>query len=591
MKNKLILGGCLFALALTGCNHLDREPMDSIGKDQYFASASAATLEQYCNYFYPNLIGGHGAAKGFSFGMMDGDMASDDILRWERNTTRFGLHTKPASASNTNWSWGIIRACNDFLENYEQSPAPTDAKQKYAGEILFFKTMDYFNKLKAYGDVPWYDHVLNPGDEDLYKGRDSRTVVADNMLRDIDQAIAWLPKTSHVTRVGKEAALALKARFSLFEASWRRYHKIEGDAKFYEEAYEAACELMKSEYGYSLYEGDDPETAYYNLFIQADYNSNSEVILSRAYDPDKDLGNNITRTIFLAEGGSNVIGFSKSLIDSYLCATTGKPVSMCGCPEHTNPATLIEELSNRDPRLLQVTPNPDVKDTKHHHYLAGKPANLNQVTTTGAGSRCSTGYPVVKYYNPAEATSDHNVGTLDAPVFRLGEILLIRAEAAAELGTITQTELDLTVNALRARVGFDQKLTMTPVEDPQLVADYPNVSGANATLIREIRRERRIELVGEGFRYDDIRRWACGKLLEAPCLGVHVERAGYSATDLAAILETIGVDENGYLTLYDKLYAGKNPKPVFEDPKHYLYAIPTNEIALNPNLKQNTGWE
>ena len=261
MKKLSILGGCLFALALTGCDYLDREPLDSIGKEQYFASASAATLEQYCNYFYPNLISGHGAAKGYSFGMMDNDLMSDDILRWERNTTSFGLHTKPSSASGTNWSWTIIRACNDFLENYEQSPAPVDAKQKYAGEILFFKTMDYFNKLKAYGDVPWYDRVLNPGDEDLYKARDSRTVVADNMLRDIDQAIIWLPKTSHVTRVGKEAALALKARFCLFEASWRRYHKIEGDTKFYQEAHDAACELMKSEYGYSLYEGEDPEAA------------------------------------------------------------------------------------------------------------------------------------------------------------------------------------------------------------------------------------------------------------------------------------------------------------------------------------------
>ena len=589
MKKITILGGCLFALALTSCDHLDREPLDSIGKNQYFASANAAALEQYCNNFYPSLIIGHDAAKGFNFGMMQRDIISDDIIRWDRDNTSFGLHTKPTSGGD--WNWSIIRACNDFLDNYAASPEAESVKQKYAGQILFFKTMDYFNKLKAYGDVPWYDHILNPGDEELYRARDPRTVVAANMLRDIDQAIEWMPKSSHVTMIGKEAALALKARFCLFEASWRRYHNIEGDTEFYQEAYDAATELMKSEYGFSLYEGDDPETAYYNLFIQADYNNNPEVILSRAYDPAKDLGNNITRTIFLAEGGSNVIGFSKSFIDSYLCATTGKPTSMCGCPEHTTPTTLAEELSNRDPRLFQVTPNPDAADTKHHHYLAGKPANIEKITATGAGSRCATGYPVVKYYNPAEATSDHNVGTLDAPVFRLGEILLIRAEAAAELGTITDTELDLTVNALRARVGFTHKLTTSPVADPQLAKDYPNVTGTNADLIREIRRERRIELVGEGFRYDDIRRWACGKLMEAPRVGAHLERAGYSATDAAALLENVGVDADGYLTPYAKRYAGMNPNPVFEEPKHYLYAIPTNEIALNPKLTQNPGWE
>ncbi|MCE6983142.1 RagB/SusD family nutrient uptake outer membrane protein, partial [Pseudomonas frederiksbergensis] len=93
--------------------------------------------------------------------------------------------------------------------------------------------------------------VVNPGDEDLYKARDPRTLVADNMLRDIDQAIEWLPMKSKVdvTRISKDAALALKARFCLFEGTWRRYHKIEGDTKFLQEAYNAAGELMKSEYG------------------------------------------------------------------------------------------------------------------------------------------------------------------------------------------------------------------------------------------------------------------------------------------------------------------------------------------------------
>ena len=110
-------------------------------------------------------------------------------------------------------------------------------------------------KVKTYGDVPWYDKVVNPGDEDLYKARDPRTLVADNMLRDIDQAIEWLPMKSKVdvTRISKDAALALKARFCLFEGTWRRYHKIEGDTKFLQEAYNAAGELMKSEYGYSLF--------------------------------------------------------------------------------------------------------------------------------------------------------------------------------------------------------------------------------------------------------------------------------------------------------------------------------------------------
>ena len=587
MKKLSILGGCLFALALTGCDYLDKEPLDSISKDKFFATANATALEQYCNNFYPSLITGHGAPTGYNFGLMERDFMSDDILPWDRNTTSFGLHTAPSGTSGTNWDWTIIRACNDFLDNYEQSPEGTATKQKYAGMVLFFKTMDYFNKLNAYGDVPWFEHVMNPGDEEMYKARDSRTVVADNMLRDIDQAIEWMPKRSHVTTIGKEAALALKARFCLFEGTWRRYHNIEGDTKFLQEAYNAAKELMSSEYGFSLYEGTSPSTAYYELFIQADYNNNKEVILSKAYEPSLSKGNNVTRQIYVAE---TMIGFSKSLVDSYLCAETGLPISLCGCPEHAHPTTLAEELSHRDPRLLQITPTPDASDAEHTYYLNGNAANIGKLTATGAPSNSSTGYPVIKYYNPSEYTASHGTGTLDAPVFRLAEIMLIRAEAAAELGTITQSELDETVNALRARVGFNHKLTMTPTVDPQLEADYPNVSGSNATLIREIRRERRVELAAEGFRYDDIRRWACGKLLEAPRLGINLARGGYNADDAAAIEETIGVDANGYITIYTKRYEGMTPDPVFTDPKHYLYAIPTNEIAKAPNLKQNEGW-
>lgn len=587
MKKISILTGCLMTLALASCDFLDREPLDSISKDKFFETANATALEQYCNDFYPKLINGHGAPNAYNFGLMEGDFTSDDVLTWERNTTSFGLHTAPADNNNTEWKWENIRACNDFLDNYQKSPESEATKNKYAGIILFFKTMDYFNKVKTYGDVPWFEHVMNPGDEEMYKARDSRTVVMDNMLRDIDQAIEWLPKRTHVTIISKDAALALKARMCLFEGTWRRYHKIEGDTKFLQEAYNAACELMKPEYGYSLYKGSSPSTAYYELFIQADYETNPEVILSKAYEPSLNKGNNLTRQIFV---GETPIGLSKACVDNYLCANTGLPISMCNCPGHTHPTTLIAELANRDPRLLQTTPTPDASDVEHTYYLAGKPANIAKLTATGAPSCSSTGYPIIKYYDPAQYTAAHHQGTEDAPIFRLAEIMLIRAEAAAELGTITQADLDATVNALRDRVGFTFHLTTSPTVDPKLVEEYPNVSSTNATLVREIRRERRVELCAEGFRYDDIRRWACANLLTAPRLGVNLSAAGFNEKDLESVKEVAGVNKEGYMTIYSKRYIGKNPEPVFEDPNHYLFAIPTNEIGKAPNLVQNTGW-
>ena len=305
MKKISILAGGVFALAaLSACDYLDLEPLDAVSSDQFFDNATEVSLEQYCNDFYPKLITGYGAPQSYDYGMLGQDESADDVLPWDRNTTSFGLRTVPASASSTEWQWVNIRACNAFLLNYQRSPVSDDAKQRYAGEILFFKTMDYYNKLKTYGDVPWLDNVLNPGDEELYKARDSRTLVAANMLRDINQAIEWLPRKSDVTRVSKDAALALKARFCLFEGTWRKYHGLDTENDLYlNEAFAATTELMKPEYGYALYTGD-PNTAYHELFVLDDQEGNPEVILSKAYDPGIGLGNNLCRQLFLAEAGN-----------------------------------------------------------------------------------------------------------------------------------------------------------------------------------------------------------------------------------------------------------------------------------------------
>lgn len=586
MKKINILLGGLLILAAQSCDVLDKEPLDTISTEQYFKSANEAALAQYCNDLYPKLIKGHGDPNSYSFGMMEGDYQSDNILPWEMNSVAFSQHT--IKSTHDEWKWENIRACNDFLANYELSPETEATKQRYAGEILFFKCLDYFNKVKTFGDVPWYDKALKPGDEDLYKARDSRTLVMANVLKDINQAIAWLPtksKTS-VSRISKDAALALKARMCLFEGTFRRYHNIEGDVEFLQAAYDAAGELMKPEYGYSLFTGSKPEKAYYELFIQADYNKNPEVILSKEYDPAQGKGNNVTRQLYKAE---NPVGLSKDAVDDYLCANTGLPISLCGCEGHTHHTNLIAELNNRDPRLLQTVPTP--QEGEFTYYLNGKRPDIGKITSGNYST--STGYAIVKYYNPGEYAESHNTGTLDAPVFRYGEILLVRAEAGAELGL--DPELDKTVNALRDRVGFNHHLTANPVQDPKLVDEYPTIKGSNANLIREIRRERRVELMAEGYRYDDLLRWACGPNLNKPKLGIILDKAkdendktGFSEADYNKIATELGF-VNGAVDVYSKRVT--NPKANFQSPKNYLFYIPTAQIGLNPNLKQNEGWE
>lgn len=584
MKRFNIFAGGLLLLALQSCNFLDRDPMDTIGKEAFFSTANATALEQYCNDLYPKLITGHGDLSGYSFGMMDNDFQSDNLIQWDINNIGFGLHLIPDTKKDTQWSWENIRACNDFLQSYQLSPEPETVKNKYAGEILFFKSMDYFNKVKAYGDVPWYEKAMIPGDPDLYKGRDSRVLVMANVLRDINQAIAWLPKKSGVVRVSKDAALALKARICLFEGTYRRYHGIEGDVEFLQAAYDAAGELMKPEYGYKLFSGSSPAKSYHELFIQADYNANTEVILSKEYDPSKGKGNNVTRMIYV---GETPIGMTKDCADDYLCATTGMPISICGCTGHTQHTTLIAELKNRDPRMLQTIPTPEAG--KFTYYLNGKsPKVLKDLAGDNIANPTvtPTGYNIVKYYNEAEFSPEHGKGTLDAPVFRYAEVLLVRAEAGAELGK--DPELELTVNALRDRVGFTHHLTANPVQDPKLVEEYPIIIGTNANLIREIRRERRVELFAEGYRYADLMRWACGARLAKLRTGIIPDATLYTEAQMMKIIETVGVVADGALDVYSKRV---DTKARFEDPKHYLMPIPSTELSLNPNLAPNNpGW-
>lgn len=588
MKHCIISFVCLLSFLISGCNYLDTEPGDVISSDHFWETSNAAALEQYCNLYYPKLIKGHGDPLSWNLGsMISSEFQSDNLLSAGPSAITFGQNLTLTSSSD--WNWSIVRGCNAFLENYQKSPASDTDKKKYAGEILFFKAMDYFNKVRLFGDVPWYDKTLNKNDTELFKGRDPRAVVMQNILTTIDQAIEFLPRKTKVYRVSRDAALLLKARICLYEGTWRRYRGVEGDVEYLEKAYDAAGKLM--EYGYSLYKGTGTEDSYFDLFIQDNYDENPEVILSREYDPAINMGHNVPNYIPNSE-----MGMSRDCFEEYLCSKTGKPISICGC--HNPDMGYIAEMKNRDGRLLQTICLPE-KDSKYARYLfrndngsiKGGAPNIFSILPgsdkrTFYGASC-TGYAMCKFYKASEHLIGNHKGGIDCPVMRYAEVLLIRAEAGAELGK--DPELDQTINALRSRVGFNIKLTKNPIEDPDLAAKYPNVQGVNKNLIREIRRERRIELFAEGYRWDDVCRWNVGEVVyNRERRGAKMDPNLYTAKEIAIIREQVGFDKDGFITPYTK----RSPYTMNFKAKNYLYNIPLNEISLNPNLlPQNPGWE
>lgn len=588
MKASIRIFFIALALSLAGCGYLDVEPGDSIAADRFWRTADAAALEQYCHTYYPRLIIGHGNPQAYSPSeMINADIQSDNIFASGPNSVAFGTNTK--TQTDGAWDWNTIRGCNEFLQNYMKSAASSIEKKHYAGEIYFFKAWDYFNKMKRFGDLPWYDKVLTKDSPELYKKRDSRVMVTDSILMCLDRAIEYLPKRTEVCKVSRDAALLLKARVCLYEGTWRRYRNLEGDEALLRKAYDTAGELMQL--GYSLYTEGGPDKCYFDLFIQEDYGSNPEIILSREYDPAINMGHQISRSY-----PNGNYGMSRDCFEEYLCSKCGKPLSLC--TDHKPADGCLAEMANRDGRLKQTLCVPD-KNSAHAQYLfrkedkemkGGAPNIFNLLPSDDKRvfyGTSATGYCLSKFYKDSEwQGNEHFKGGADAPVMRYAEVLLIRAEAGAEIGA--DPELDKTVNALRARVGFPFKLGMTPPEDPDMVAKYPDVKGANADLIREIRRERRIELYAEGYRWDDLCRWHAGvNLLNRPRRGAWLDSKLYSAKEIELIKEKVGVDEKGFITTYEKR---STVRPNFTE-KNYLFNIPINEVNLNKNLlPDNFGW-
>jgi hypothetical protein len=226
-------------------------------------------------------------------------------------------------------------------------------------------------------------------------------------------------------------------------------------------------------------------------------------------------------------------------------------------------------VQNRDPRLAQQVA------TRGFDFLNGDIITLPRIGTTVT----STGYQCIKGRSSSLAAWNASASTYDFFIFRYAETLLIEAEAQAELGTCTQTILDNTINKLRDRVGMPHMVIASLVKDPQ--SDFPTLP----VLIDEIRRERRVELGSEGFRFDDLHRWKAGTLINNPetILGVKLlpsVRAEYPPAQVSSIV----VDANYYVRVYPSITART------WDDRLYLFPIPTQELSLNPNLAQNTGW-
>ena len=553
---KYLIQSILVAVTLltVSCNdYLDRFPKDSFSEPTFFKTEN--DLIYYANQFYGSL----------PVQRMDNDNNSDNMVPQNINTFLAGTDTVPGSGGG--WAssdWANIRSCNYFLEHY--SRAETSFKERYAGEVRFFRALFYWYKVVNFGDVPLLLKALDDNSEELYGPREKREKVMDEVvLEDLKFAVANLPEKNQAAagRLHKDAARALMSRICLWEGTYRKYRNIEGADTYLDACVKASEELMDA--GYDIYSTGNTDEDYRNLFIQKDLRSNPEAIFYRAYITDKNTHN------YTRQASENNTGMSKDFVDSYLFLDDGKPIGLTSHPY--DDSTPAKECEGRDPRYTQTIATPGFIMT-----LPDLAVNLPAIGT----SRTSTGYWNIKGRSSDLAQFNADKSDLDLFIFRYAEVLLNYAEAKYELtGSLTIAELDKSINLIRDRVGMPH-LTTNPDADPNAV----NYGYTVAPLLYEIRRERRIELVGEGFRFNDIIRWKAGKLIE----GVKTIR-GMKLTDELrsqyadpSSLNNIAVDDDYYIIVYPSIATTRK----WND-KSYLYPLPTDEKD-RCHYEQNPGW-
>ena len=565
-------------LALTACeDFLTRRPKDELSPDTYFKTETECQL--YTNNFYTILP----AATDF---YQEDD---DYIIPNSLSTKVIGNRVVPTTSGT--WNWNMLRQINFFLSRSHQCE-DNDVRERYEALARFFRAYFYFEKVKRYGDVAWVDEPIDANDKTLYRGRDPRAMVMENVLEDIDFAIENLPSGKDVYRVTKWTALALKSRIFLFEGTFRKYHGLQGWEDCLKESAAASLKFI-NESGYGIYKSGT--TPYQSLFTLAD-SDRSEVILTRAYKQSISLVHDANGAFTSTTSSRN--GLAKDVVDMYLMSDgsrfTDKP--------RYDAMDFYDETQNRDPRLAQTIRTPGYTRMGDTELLS---PNMAAVTT---------GYQPIKYVCDKKYDS-YQTSENDMPVFRTAEVYLNYAEAKAELDQLTQGDLDISVNKIRARVSMPA-INMDQANadpDPYLLdktTGYPNVTkSANTGVILEIRRERTVELILEGFRYWDIMRWKEGKRFERPFYGMRLDGVGEYDLDKNGTTDLVVYEGDAPATAQGVVYKSLSElnlssgtegnivlhgdiKRTFDESKDYLYPIPTEDIVLTQGVvKQNPGWD
>lgn len=620
-KFKYIFGAFLLAGSVASCNFLDREPMDFGDENAYYKTVD--DLELAVNDFYQILP----KMEYLWGGPYEDDNTSDNQCgNWPNNMFYPG-DKKTVQQANSEWKFVNLRGINFFINKTKEqmdAGAITGTKEfidHYWGEGFFFRAYEHFRLLRNYGDAPILEVMLPDDEATLAQAskRRPRNEVARFIIEDLKRAEELMMENAPAEgRLSKDAARLLRARVALYEATWEKYHANTafvpgnpkwvgasmypdyqfkaGDAQkeieyFLDQAIEAA-DLVASHRAL-----DDDYIAMFNRLTP--FSSNDEVILARYYQMGI-LSHSASNYLGRTGGGT---GFTRALVNTFLMKN-GLPIYADGS-NYGGDTYMLDEMKDRDERLvnsvkiagsdIETVQGPDgtlVNDTIYYY----RP----QLTLSG-NEASPTGYELKKWVSNEPGQQEQGQGTSATPILRAAEAYLIYLEAYYERHGNLGGNCDRYWTELRRRAGVDtdynKTIAATDLSKENDLAVYSKGIEVDKTLYN-IRRERRCELLGEGMRLDDLKRWrALDNMKDYQVEGMNLWDEMYKMYDngaLNGVVSPSGV--SNYIRPLQKsstsvAYNGYNfPKP------HYLEPIPISEFLLtvdgsgSSTLYQNPGW-
>lgn len=572
MKKITYILGLFSMLTFQSC--LDMEPKTQLADTNYWQTPDHFKL--FATQFYGWTV---------DFKQLDdsphSDVRSDLRTGITLDVYSNGTNSIPSSDKTYTNNYNRIRQVNTLLQQAEGYAAPADIETS-VGEAHFFRAYCYFDLLQVYGDVIITRTPLDIDSPEMQMARNSRDEVVDFILEDLEEAIRLLPEANEISskdegRLSSQAASAFLSRVALYEGTWQKFRNggqnNDRSSALLDIAATSAHDVIESGF-FELFAPEELGTeAYKYLFILENDKSNpagitksgnKEYIFTRRHDPTlASIGFNITQGRL-----GNAVYVTRKMANMYL-QSNGLPIN----PQTWDYSKVDSEFKDRDNRMSNTLMIPG-----HTYWGTGG----GRIDWTGSAEEIAnashknfmpstgTGYFPHKWCCERDGVPT-GMEAYDYPIIRYAEVLLNYAEAVFERDDkISDEDLAISLNLTRKRVNPNM---------PDLTNAF--VSANNLDMRTEIRRERTVEFYDENFRIDDLKRWKTAEeempmnLTGVKWRGTEYETKWSDASSKTMDAEGCIICEQGR---------------IWEE-KHYLYPLPIDQLKLNPNLKQNPGWE